>query len=62
MTNISINLKNTYLLSVSEGSRQIQIKIDAYFKEEAIIIFQKKYQKVGPKYYHPTVFTKIEKM
>ncbi len=53
-----MNLLNTYTFTTNHGD---EIDIKAYFEEEAIKIFQKKYQRIGPKYYHPTVFTKIEK-
>ncbi len=53
-----MNLKNTYIFTTNTDK---QIKIEALFEEEAIKIFQKKYQRIGPKYYMPTVFTKIEK-
>lgn len=57
MTNISINLKKAYIFTTNQGKK---IEIEAYFKEEAIIIFQEKHQRIGPKYYHPVVFTEIE--
>jgi hypothetical protein len=59
MTNISINLKKAYIFTTNQGKK---IEIDAYFEEEAIIEFQKNHQRVGPKYYHPVVFTKIEEV
>ena len=52
-----MNLKNTYIFTPNTDK---QIKIEALFEEEAIRIFQKKHPRIGPKYYMPTVFTKIE--
>ena len=52
-----IDLRNTYSFTTNQGKK---IEIEAYFKEEAILIFQEKHQRIGPKYYHPIVFTKIE--
>jgi len=53
------DLRNTYNLTTNTG-KQIQIK--AYFEEEAIAVFQKDHQRIGTKYYKPTVFTKIERL
>lgn len=53
------DLRNTYNLTTNTG-KQIQIK--AYFEEEAIAAFQKDHQRIGTKYYMPTVFTKIERL
>jgi hypothetical protein len=53
-----VNLLNTYNFTTNQDK---QITIKAYFVEEAIIKFQKNYQRIGQKYYHPVVFTKVEK-
>jgi|TARA_B110001454_G_scaffold185592_1_gene181893 hypothetical protein len=54
-----VNLLNTYNFTTNQDK---QITIKAYFVEEAIIKFQKNYQRIGQKYYHPVVFTKVEKV
>ena len=59
MTNISLNLKNTYNFTTNHGDK---IEIKAYFKEEAIIEFQEDHQRIGPDYYKPTIFVKVEKV
>ena len=41
-----MNLKNTYIFTTNTDK---QIKIEALFEEEAIRIFQKKHQRIGPK-------------
>jgi hypothetical protein len=54
-----MNLLNTYTFTTNHGD---EIDIKAYFEEEAIIKFQKNHQRIGPRYYHPVVFTKVEKV
>jgi len=54
-----INLRNTYNFTTNQGK---QIEVKAFFEEEAIIKFQKNHQRIGPRYYHPVVFTKVEKV
>jgi hypothetical protein len=52
-----MNLKKNYIFTTNHGDK---IEIEAYFEEEAIMIFQEKHQRIGTKYYHPTVFTKLK--
>jgi hypothetical protein len=54
-----IDLLNTYIFETNHGDK---ITIKAYFREEAIIEFQKDYQKIGTRYYKPTVFVKVKKV
>ena len=52
-------LLNTYRFITNHDD---EILIKAYFKEEAINIFQKKHQKIGARYYKPTVFVNVKKL
>tara|TARA_Y100000814_G_scaffold165063_1_gene120661 strand:- start:502 stop:705 length:204 start_codon:yes stop_codon:yes gene_type:complete len=54
-----ISLLNTYRFITNHDD---EILIKAYFKEEAINIFQKKHQKIGARYYKPTVFINVKKL
>ena len=56
-SNLIMNLKKNYIFTTNHDDK---IEIEAYFEEEAIMIFQEKYQRIGTKYYHPTVFTKLK--
>jgi len=54
-----ISLLNTYKFTTNHDD---EILIKAYFKEEAINIFQKNHQKIGARYYKPTVFVNVKKV
>ena len=54
-----ISLLNTYKFTTNHNDK---ILVKAYFEEEAINIFQKKHQKIGTRYYKPTVFVKVKKV
>ena len=54
-----ISLLNTYRFTTNHND---EILIKAYFKEEAVNIFQEKHQKIGTRYYKPTVFVNVKKL
>jgi hypothetical protein len=53
------DIRNAYLFTTNQGDK---IEVRAWFEEEAIIKFQKNHQRIGPKYYHPVVFTAVERV
>jgi hypothetical protein len=54
-----MDLRNTYAFTTNHGDK---INIRALFEEEAITKFQKNHQRIGPRYYHPVVFIKVERL
>ncbi len=54
-----ISLLNTYRFTTNHNDK---ILVKAYFEEEAINIFQEKHQKIGTRYYKPTVFVNVKKL
>jgi len=54
-----ISLLNTYRFTTNHNDK---ILIKAYFEEEAINTFQEKHQKIGARYYKPTVFVNVKKL
>jgi hypothetical protein len=53
------DIRNTYLFTTNQGDK---IEVRAWFEEEAIIEFQEDHQRIGPDYYKPTIFVKVEKV
>jgi len=54
-----MDLRNTYAFTTNQGGK---ILIRALFEEEAIKKFQKNHHRIGTRYYHPLVFTKVERL
>ncbi len=54
-----ISLLNTYKFVTNHDD---EILIKAHFEEEAINEFQKKHQRIGPRYYKPVVFVSVKKL
>ena len=54
-----ISLLNTYKFVTNHDD---EILIKALFEEEAINEFQKKHQRIGPRYYKPVVFVSVKKL